>query len=72
MLGALLLWGAPGGVQPILAGTLDAARRGGGSPSLRCCGGTASCVALSSQLEFNALDGTIPTELGLMTEVRGL
>ena len=27
VLGALLLWGAPGGVQPVPAGTLDAARR---------------------------------------------
>ena len=48
---------------------LDAARRGGGSPSSRRCGGTATSAALSSNLDENNLDGTIPTEFGLMTAV---
>ena len=72
VLGALLLWGAPGGVQPVPAGTLDAARRGGGCPSSRRCGGTSSCAALSSDLNSNDLVGAIPTELGLLTALTNL
>ena len=51
---------------------LGAARRGGGSPSSRRCGGTASSAALSSYLNSNNLEGAIPTEFGLMTAVRHL
>eukprot|EP00959_Pyramimonas_sp_CCMP1952_P276267 5774818-Pyramimonas_sp.AAC.1 len=55
------------GTDLLLRAHLHAARRGGGSPSSRRCGGTASCAALSSYLNDNALDDAIPTELGLLT-----
>ena len=50
----------------------NAARRGGGSPSLRRCGGTSSSAALSRFLSGNALDGAIPTEFGRLTELSDL
>ena len=56
----------------MLRGHSDVARRGGGCPSSRRCGGTTSCAALSSHLPNNALDGAIPTEIGLMTGLEEL
>ena len=64
-----LLLGPPGVYNLLVWAHLGAARRGGGSPSSRRCGGTASCAALSSYLDNNNLEGTIPTEFGLMTAV---
>ena len=66
-----LLLGPPPGVYNLLVWAhLGAARRGGGSPSSsRRCGGTASSAALSSSLMGRNLDGTIPTEIGLLTEL---
>ena len=60
--------GAPGVYNLLVwAHLVGAARRDGGSPSSRRCGGTASCAALSSDLNSNNLDGAIPTEIGRLT-----
>jgi hypothetical protein len=56
----------------LLWANADAVRRGGGSPSSRRCGGTASCAALSSWLYNNNLDGAIPTEVGRLTALTTL
>ena len=70
VLGALLLllWGAPGGVQPRFLWALSMRRGAAAAPLL--CGAAAALPRvwpLSSWLQGNALDGAIPTELGLLT-----
>ena len=64
--------GCRGGSNLLLWANADAVRRGGGSPSSRRCGGTASCAALSSNLEARSLTSTIPTEIVRLTALEQL
>ena len=64
--------GCRGGSNLLLWANADAVRRGGGSPSSRRCGGTASCAALSSSLGVRGLTSTIPTEIGRLTALTDL